>query len=779
MTKSSRHQAPLVGVTVLEIAGGVAGAYCAKLFADLGASVSRVEPTGGDPVRTVRLDPDEPATEGLYDSYLNAGKRIANDALETCDLLILGETAERSADLPSPRIATIDISWFGAEGPYADWAGSDLIAQALAGMVYHTGPMDGDPAFPGDHQATQIGGLSGYCAGVAALIGGAPKGPQRFEISIFEAIIIMSELQICNSEFRGEVLPRLGVNRFLPTCPLSIHRCKEGWIGITPITPAQWQSFCAMLDLPDLASDPDLQAPRNRFPHAARMEAAFDTRFPLRTAEEWAELGRVHKVPMVIVPDAQGILDHPIFNARGSLASLTHRETTYRVPLTPFRLEETPPIAQLDAARESAPPTPPLPSVEEGSAPLAGVRVIDFSMGWAGPLATRMLSDFGAEVIKIEAGRYPDWWRSVDWSPEAIARKQYEVSRHFSALNRGKKSVSLDLTNETGRTLAKILVERADVVVENQAAGVMPRLGLGYEHLSEARNDLIMLSMSAFGSGNAWSETRAYGSVLEQGSGLPSFAGRPEWPPTMAHIAYGDPIGGIYGGASLLTALYHQKRTGSGQWINNTQIEAMLPFTTPALLFRQATGREPTRRGNRHPVMTPHGCFPCAGDDRWLAIAVAGMEDWKSLAQVVGRDDWLRDASLRTPEGRRTREDEIEAGIAAWTRTQSAVAAAAALQKAGVAAAPVSRTDEVTQDPHLQARQYFYSIDRAHVGQQWQAGLPLLRNGARYPMRGLAPFLGGDSEAVLTAIMGRSEAEFRQLLADGVVGLAPTQLRQG
>ncbi len=306
----------------------------------------------------------------------------------------------------------------------------------------------------------------------------------------------------------------------------------------------------------------------------------------------------------------------------------------------------------------------------------------------------------------------------------------------------------------------------------------MPRLGLGYEHLGEGRDDLIMLSMSAFGSGNIWSETRAYGSVLEQGSGLPSFAGRPEWPPTMAHIAYGDPIGGIYGGAALLTALYHQRQRGRGQWINNTQIEAMLPFTTPALLIKQATGREPARRGNRHPVMVPHGCYPCVGEDNWLALAVVGTEAWESLAGVMGRDDWLRDASLRTPEGRRAREDEIEAGISAWTRSQPSGTAAAALQQAGIAAAPVHRTDEVTTDPHLQARRFFYSIERAHVGKQWQTGLPLLRNGERYPMRGLAPFLGGDSEAVLTAITGCSTPEFRQFLTDGLVSLVPTQLRQ-
>ncbi|MGY9057206.1 MAG: CoA transferase, partial [Alphaproteobacteria bacterium] len=135
----------------------------------------------------------------------------------------------------------------------------------------------------------------------------------------------------------------------------------------------------------------------------------------------------------------------------------------------------------------------------------------------------------------------------------------------------------MDLTHADGLALAKELVGTAGIVVENQAAGVMPRLGLGYEQLSEGRQDLIMLSMSAYGSGNDWSDTRAYGSVLEQGSGLPSFTGGPDGPPMMAHLAYGDPIGGIYGGASLLTAIYHQRRTGRGQWINNTQIESMLP----------------------------------------------------------------------------------------------------------------------------------------------------------------------------------------------------------
>jgi crotonobetainyl-CoA:carnitine CoA-transferase CaiB-like acyl-CoA transferase len=790
MSETETEGAALAGVRVLELGGGVAGAYCAKLFADMGAAVSRVEPVAGDPLVETLLDPGEPATRGLYLDYLNAGKipRAEVRAAGDFDILILGEAADRPVDLPAPSTAVLDISWFGADGPYADWQGTDLIVQSLAGLVQPVGPIDGPPQFPGEHQATLIAGLSAYCAGVAALIGGRPAvprsavphpaEPRHFEVSILEAILINSDLQICQTALMGAAVPRMGVNRFVPTCPVSIHKCKRGWIGITPLTPAQWQAFCRIIDLPDFATDPELLPQRTRYPHAARMEAAFDTKFPLRTAEEWAAMGREHKVPMVVVPDALGILEHPIFNARNSLARFESEGEAYRVPRTPLRLEKTPSRLVLERPTDEA-VLEPLSETGTPDAPLTGIRVADFSMGWAGPLTTRMLADFGAEVIKIEAGRYPDWWRAVEWTPEAIAAKQYEKSLRFSMVNRGKQSVSLDLTNPDGVALAKDLVGHCDMVVENQAAGVMSRLGLGHEHLSEGRDDLIMLSMSAFGAGNAWSDTRAYGSVLEQGSGIPSFAGRPEWPPSMAHIAYGDPIGGIHGAASLLTALLHRRRTGKGQWINNTQIEAMLPFTTPALLIRQATGHEPIRRGNRHPSMVPHGVFPCAGEDRWIAITAIGAEGWRGLARVLGRDDWADDMRLASLEARREIEDEIDAAISAWTADREGAQAAEMLQAAGVAAAPLHHMDDVTEDRHLRARSFFYEIERPHTGHQWQTGLPLRLNGRRYPMRGLAPFLGGDSERVLIGLLGVEDAAYRRLVDDGVVSFAPTQLRGG
>ena len=597
---------PLKGVTVLDIGGGVAGAYCTKLLRDMGASVWRYDllTERTEDVDAQPTDETQRSVE-LFDRYLNAGKQTITCRTDLAaagvefDLVIVGEAADRCGinDFKA-NVGILDISWFGHDGPYASWQGSDLIVQALAGIVHPLGPKEGPPLFPGEHQATLLAGVSAYCTVVAQLVSGRPSTPVRLELSILESILVLSELQICNAEQLGISLPRLGVNRFLPTCPVSIHCCKQGWIGITPLTPAQWRAFCGLLGRDDMAEDPDLLPARTRFPFADRIEAALDECFPRKSADEWAALGRELKIPMVVVPNAEGILEHPIFNARESFAEFQHKGRSYRVPRTPLRLERTPPRSQLDAAASTCLPSGSVcRSAEQPRAfdsPLDGIRVVDFSMGWAGPLATRILADLGAEVIKIEAGRYPDWWRSVDWSPEAIARKQFEESRHFSALNRGKASVSLDLTQAQGRALAMRLVSQAQVVVENQAAGVMDRLGLGYQALSAERDDLVMLSMSAFGAGNAWSDTRAYGSVLDQGSGLPSFVGEAAWPPTLAHIAYGDPVGGVYGAAALLTALFHRARCGEGQWINNTQIEAMLPFTSAALLTRQATGQEPT-----------------------------------------------------------------------------------------------------------------------------------------------------------------------------------------
>jgi crotonobetainyl-CoA:carnitine CoA-transferase CaiB-like acyl-CoA transferase len=248
-------------------------------------------------------------------------------------------------------------------------------------------------------------------------------------------------------------------------------------------------------------------------------------------------------------------------------------------------------------------------------------------------------------------------------------------------------------------------------------------------------------------------------------------------PPTMAHLAYGDPVGGLYGCASLLTALVHKRRTGEGQYVNVSMVESMLQFATPALLQHQIDPAAPSRRGNRHPLLAPHGIYPCAGEDRWIAIAVGDNPAFANLARAIGRADWIDNAGFGTAAARKQREDEIDAAIAAWSAKQDPHDAAAMLQAAGVAAAPVLHTEEIVENPHFIAADFFIDLVREYSGSQRQAGVAILQNGKRLGARAPAPLLGEHSLDVLEQHAGFTRAAYDQLVTDGIISFAPGLLR--
>ncbi|MBB4375088.1 crotonobetainyl-CoA:carnitine CoA-transferase CaiB-like acyl-CoA transferase [Bradyrhizobium sp. cir1] len=781
-------QRALAGMTVTEIGGGAASAYCGRLLADAGASVTAVRMIG-DARAIVR---ERTNRELAISAYLSADKSVPDQPLKlesiqrlcrAADVTLVGEDSSFCALDVSPKRATIDLTWFGRKGPYKTWRGSDLVVEALTAMPHRVGPVEGPPLHAGDRHATMIGGVTAYIAAMAAMLAKPTQVTRRFELSILEANLVLSEMDIHYAE-GGASLERHGINRFSPHGPVGIYPCKGGWVGITATTPDQWKSLCAALQMEKEGADEKLATRELRFERLDEVEQAMIRALGAGTAEQWAEVGRRHRVPIVVVPDAAGILSHPIFAARESLAVLSARSGQFKVPRTPFGLSKTPTSKRLNAAdgEQFAHPGPyassPQGEAAENDLPLSGLTVVDFTMGWAGPLASRLLADLGAEVLKIEAGRYPDWWRGVNWTPEYIAAKQYEEAKHYCALNRGKRGISLDLTNAAGKKLALALVAKADAVIDNQAAGVMDRLGLGYGDLVTVNPNIVMTSMSAFGTGNAWSDTRAYGSTLEQGSGLVHFMGNPGTPPTMAHLAYGDPVGGLYGCASLLTALAYKRHTGEGQYVNVSMVESMLQFTTPALLQYQADPAAPLRWGNRHPLFAPHAIYQCAGEDRWLAMAIDSTEMFASLARVIGRSEWIGDAAFDSAESRRRRHDQIDAAISAWTTKQEPHQAAAILQKAGIAAAPVLHTEEIVQNPHLIEAGFFIDLVREFSGPQRQAGVAIMQDGKRLGAHAPAPRLGEHSWPILERHVGIERAAYEALVNDGVITFAPTSLRR-
>jgi crotonobetainyl-CoA:carnitine CoA-transferase CaiB-like acyl-CoA transferase len=781
---------PLAGTTVIEIGGGAASAYCGRLMADAGASVTTV--TLGGATGTGNIVRANSAAERAYAAYLAADKSAstASSDLEsiqrlcrTADIVVIGEDCGfRAADV-HPGWATVDLTWFGRSGPFKAWKGSDLIIQALTGMPHLAGPVEGPPLYAGDRHSTMIGGVTAYIAALAAMLAKPTQNTRRFEVSILEANLVLSEMDIHFVERDGMPLKRQGINRFSPNGPVGIYPCNDGWVGITATTPDQWKSLCVALRMEKEGADETLATRELRFARLDQVEQAMIRALSTLSAVQCAELGRRHRVPIVVVPDAAGIISHPIFAERQSLAMLRTAEGQFRVPRAPFGLSKTPTSGMLDAAT-----TRPVAvsgtsvrssqaTLAESDLPLSGVTVADFTMGWAGPLASRLLADLGATVLKIEAGRYPDWWRGVNWSPEYIAAKEYENAKGYCALNRGKQGISIDLTRPVGRKLALAVVARADAVIENQSAGVMAKLGLGYDNLVAANPNIVMTSMSAFGAGNPWSDTRAYGSTLEQGSGVPNFTGCPDAPPTMAHLAYGDPVGGLYGCASLLTALVHKRRTGQGQYVNVSLVESMLQLTTPALLQYQIDAATPLRRGNRHPVFAPHGIYPCQGEDRWVAIAVEDTRAFASLARVIGRGDWIGDIAFETAESRKQRQEEIDAAILRWTKQQEPHHAAGMLQGIGVAAAPVLHTEEIVQSPHLNEVDFFIDLVREISGPQRQAGVAIRQDGQRLGAHTPAPLLGEHSWLILQEYADLDRPAYEALREDGVIALAPTSLR--
>jgi crotonobetainyl-CoA:carnitine CoA-transferase CaiB-like acyl-CoA transferase len=276
--------------------------------------------------------------------------------------------------------------------------------------------------------------------------------------------------------------------------------------------------------------------------------------------------------------------------------------------------------------------------------------------------------------------------------------------------------------------------------------------------------------MSAFGSGSVFRDCRAYGSTLEQGSGLPSVVGDVGGPPVMSHTAFGDAIGGLNGCAAVLIALIHARLTAQGQFIDLAQIECMMPFAAPWIVVHSIDGDKPVRFGNRHPNFVPHGCFRCAGDDTWIVVAVSGDAMWPSLCAVLGREDWAADETLKRAAGRRGIEDEIEAAIADWTSTQVPEDAMNVLQAAGIASGVARLPIELLNDPQLHARGFIQEVDRAFIGRHPQPSMPIREGEKPFAIRSPPPTLGEHNREVLAGILGLSDAEIDRLASDGVIG---------
>ena len=725
---------PLAGIAVAEIGGEVATRYCARLFALMGADVWRA---GCDE-----------AVSPLYGAWLDQAKQIiatpeaaltALDASDApCKLVICGQAPARIAEaevlVGARDVPVLAISWFDPRGPYAAWNANDPTIQAMIGRAFSFGPVEGPPTLAQGCEIQVVAGVTAFIAALAALI--SERVPHRIESSVFEAALCFTEPGAVGSVAFGWEARRLGVNRYSPTCPNNIYQTTDGHVGVTALTFPQWRALSGLIGRPELATDPRFITSLHRLAIADEVDAILTDAMATRSTAHWVSEGERLRIPITPATPPRELPDYPHWRDRGSFAAVAEGSAA-KGPTLPFRFVfegETKPRPRGGPA-----------------GPLEGVRVADFSMGWAGPLACRYLADLGADVLKIESSVKPDWWRGIDSQPGADLTP-LELPRNFMCVNRNKRGLDLDLADPRDLAAAKAVIAASDVVLDNQGPGVMEKLGLSAREQRRLSPATVSIAMPPFGRTGPLAGLRAYGSTVEQASGMPFVNGRAEWPPTQQHVAFGDPVAGLYGAAAALVGLFGRERLG-GVDIDLCQVECLFQVGSAGLIAEHAAGAPYPRAGSRRPEMAP--CCVVRGDgeaEAWLAVAADSDAAWRALAAAIGRPDLADDAALATLAGRKPREDEIEAAIAAWVAAREPRAAAAELQAAGVAATHVIPTHELFPDPQLQDCGYWALQFRAFIDDHVTPEAPFRYDGERPPVVRPAPTIGEHTDEVLAEL---------------------------
>ncbi len=383
---------------------------------------------------------------------------------------------------------------------------------------------------------------------------------------------------------------------------------------------------------------------------------------------------------------------------------------------------------------------------------LDGVRVIDFSWVWAGPLATKTLGAMGAEIIKVETATRPEYTNRIGW---------------FRVINNNKRSCTINLGRPEGRALVRQLVAIGDVVVENFSAGVLPKLGLGYDDLRRIRPDLVFVSASGVGRGGPQRDALAYGTLLQAYSGRAGMIGTIN--PRMERMgilpAWTDPVTALWETLAILSALAHRRRTGQGALIDLSMLESTVALL-PEVLLHQGLGLDQgTPAGNAEAGAAPCGCFRCAGEDDWLALSVRSDAEWRALCQVMARPDLVGDARYADGAQRETAKAALDEAVAAWVRRRTAHEAETLLQAHGVPAARSRHMGELVEDPHVAERGLFPVLSDG-----WRTtALPWTDETGLRGSHTPTPALGADNDYVFGTLLGLSRGRIDELIAAEVI----------
>jgi crotonobetainyl-CoA:carnitine CoA-transferase CaiB-like acyl-CoA transferase len=775
---TERPAPPLAGWRVVDLTS-IRGALCGRILADLGADVVlAVPPDAADAAlettahrfrhagkRGMRLDP---ATA--------AGRAQLDDLLTDADVLVedLGPAARRAAGLDPDDVAArhahlvhVALTDLGLAGPRAGWHLEPLPALAASGALFASGfPTSPPTAAPG-HLAHDCAAVHGALGAVAAVLDRERTGlGQLVEVSAQEAALAGT------TPWSVIIEDYLSVNPHLPVAGTRnadgnywVLPAADGWVRCVIGTRAQWDGFVSLLGRPDALVGDEWHQPFFRVMNLDVIRMVAAERLADRTRAELFEQALALGTTVGVLHSASEFVAHPQVRARGffvdsgfpGLAGAPFARAPWTFSATPTVLDRPAPGPSDDdrtgfAARPAVAPT------GGDGLLLAGVRVVEFGVAAVVPELCWMLSELGADVVKIESEAHPDVLRQTGMG-------RINCGFAFNAECRGRRSVALDLTTERGRELAFQLCARADVVAENHRGGVLERAGLGYEAIRAVNPGVISVASQGYGTGGPFGEMPAFGPLNSGFNGVHLLWNQPDAPyPCGTSLNHPDHIAGKLLAVAVLAALGHRARTGEGQRVEMAQTEAGAYLVGEVYLDTVVRGCDPLPLGNGRPDAAPHGVYPSAGDDRWVAIAVADDPAWACLCQALG---WAPDAAHATATGRVADRDALDARLAAWTRERTADEAAELLQAHGVSAMPVMGPADHHADRHLAARRAIVRLEHPEVGPERHVANPTRWSRLATRVAASAPCLGADTEAVL-AELGLDATDVAHLRETGV-----------
>ena len=795
--RGSADSSPLSGLRVVDLSTWIGGGYCTKLLSDGGAEVIKVEDPGGDPLRRWSASGAAIAAgaDGALFNFLNTSKQSVVVDVESTDQLAPLQALLASADAVvwsrgsavaehpmlaprevlgrHPHLTVTTITPFGLEGPWHERAATEFTLQAWSGGIVGLarGKPERAPVYVGGQVGEWLAGLFAAIGTLASWRRGGSDG-EVVDVSMLEALAAcLTYYPVTFNDQLGRPMRR---KRFIPTP--GVGAASDDLVGLGVGTGQQWLDFCVMVEHPEWMEDPKL------FLDRTALAPTIDAWIAAHSANEVLELASAFRIPNAPIANGSNITSFEHFRARGTFAANPRDGAANpRPPFRPgtARLREPQPAPRLGQHTIGAV----LPREPEGRAagangppglPFQGLRVLDMTAYWAGPLATHVLALLGAEVIHLESSSRPDGARLVGGVPQTES-EFWERGPIFAALNTNKKSMTIDLQDQRGIDLVRRFVATCDVVVENYTPRVLNQLGLDYETLRAHRPDVVMLRMPGFGLEGPWRDRAAFAFVIEDAGGLTWLTGHPDLLPFEPYTV-GDPNAGLHALFGLLLALRHRERTGEGGLVEAAMVDAAVNVAAEQPIEFSAYGALLARNGNRGPCAAPQGLYKAAGpdengrDDSWVAIAVATDAQWLALRRVLGEPEWATDPAFTTAAGRVDAHDRIDASLGEWCRSLAADEIVERLWAAGVPVGKVMQPHCQPDLPQLAFREFFEEVVHPVTGSSRYSTLPMRfsRGPARLHERH-APLLG-EHTAELLGELGLTRSEIDALETDGIIG---------